>query len=273
MKNILKTPKDWAKTHMTKILTTIFVILIIIIIVGSCSLYHYSSELENLFKTSTSTISELNRNVSRLRTERENSKDKYSDLLKEFEEYRANTDKLMALQPLESYISKDEIEEIMKEIPMGSPFRVPYMVTAFFGESVGSHGRYRNNHKGWDIIPDHKCGFDPKESFIITPFAPGVVENFSIDRIYGKSLTIRHSERVRTFYAHGEKVYNRAVPGKEVDSDTAIMFMGNTGSVFSPIGAGGKHLHFELQVLVGDGVWKSIDPKPFMVQPKTNAMS
>lgn len=186
---------------------------------------------------------------------------------KEFSAYKSNTGKLLALKPLESFVSEDEITEIMKEIPTGCPFRFPWVVTAFFGESVGSHGRHRTNHKGWDMIPDPKYGINPEESFILTPFAPGIVEQTLISRVYGKSIYIRHSDRVRTFYSHGEKIYFRSTVGKEVDSDTAIMYMGNTGSVYSSTGNGGHHLHFELQVLVKEGMWVSIDPKPFMVQP------
>ena len=178
-------------------------------------------------------------------------------LNREFQQYKENQEMINALIPLRDYMSDDEILDVMKEIPHGYIFRDGFDITSFFGESIGWHGVYRTSHKGVDITAK-------TEDWLITPLSGGESVQFAIDKVYGKSLTINHSERVQSFYAHGSNVYNRATVGRFVESDTIIMKMGNTGMVYSPDGGSGAHLHFEIRVMVAPDKWIAIDPLPFL---------
>lgn len=171
-----------------------------------------------------------------------------------------NAEIMIALSPLRDLISDDEIEELIKIIPRGNTYRNAFQVTAGFGESIGYHGKPRRNHTGFDSIPVAPETAD----WTITPLSDGVVKNFGVDSVYGKYVTIRHSDRVETFYAHLDKIYYSGTTGKIVDSDSKIGVMGGTGLVSSDVNnGGGKHLHMELRVWVSDR-WVSIDPLPFM---------
>lgn len=156
---------------------------------------------------------------------------------REFQEYKENVEMIIALKPLQDYYSDDEIEEIIKEIPHGYIFRNGFHPTAFYGDSIGLHGKYRTDHKGLD-------GYGKKGDRYITPIASGIVTNSGEDSVYGKYVYVQHSERVRSFYGHGEKIYDRARTGREVGPDDVIMLMGETGM------ADGKHVHSELQICV-----------------------
>jgi len=169
----------------------------------------------------------------------------------EIEEIKKNAEMMIALRPLKDYYTDDEISEILKEIPHGKIFRGDFRCAANFGESVGFHGAWRLRHQGWDIYP---VGDD----WMITPLAAGESVNFSDNNIYGLNITIQHSERVQSFYAHGETVYNRATRGNMVEADTVIMKMGESGL------ADGPHLHFEIRVKVGANKYVAIDPEPFV---------
>lgn len=171
-----------------------------------------------------------------------------------------NYEIMTALKPLEDLLSEDEIDELIKDIPHGSFFRVPFQITAGFGESIGFHGVPRTKHRGIDAIPKNADSAD----WTITPVGSGVVEDIGISDVYGKHITIRHSENIRTFYAHLETIYYSAEVGSIVTPDTKIGLMGNTGMTSSDSEFGdGSHLHAEYQVWVGDR-WVSINPLPFL---------
>jgi len=171
-----------------------------------------------------------------------------------------NAEIMVALSPLKDLISDDEIDELISLIPRGNPYRNAFQVTAGFGESVGYHGEPRTNHKGFDSIPVNPGTAD----WSITPIGKGIIKNYGYDAVFGKYITIRHSERVETFYGHLDKIFYSGTTGKEVGPDTKIGIMGGTGLVSSDRkDGGGKHLHAELRVWVSDR-WVHINLLPFI---------
>ena len=132
-----------------------------------------------------------------------------------------------------------------------SPFRCPYTVTSEFGSMEGRGGERRPcGHTGIDLwCPDPYIG----------PAADGVVVEADIDEIYGKYIIIQHTPTMRTKYAHGEIIYDRALPGCTVTRSMVIMKMGNTGY------SSNDHLHFEVQELI-DGEWVAVDPIPLLTE-------
>ncbi|MDA3812372.1 MAG: M23 family metallopeptidase [Spirochaetaceae bacterium] len=167
----------------------------------------------------------------------------------EIEKIKENAALMLALDPLRDLMDESDISDLMKEIPHGKIFFEQMGITAGFGESVDNHGKYRSKHKANDVIP---LG----EDFRVSPFAAGTVTQIGQDNIFGKFIYIQHSERVRSFYAHAEKIFYTALPGSEVTIDDVIMIMGDTGL------SDGPHVHFQIEVFTGER-WVPIDPKPF----------
>ncbi|MCP4336431.1 MAG: M23 family metallopeptidase [Mycoplasma sp.] len=94
-------------------------------------------------------------------------------------------------------------------------------------------------------------------NWIVTPIGDGVVEEFGENRIFGKYVLIKHSERVYSFYAHLDKIYYAGTTGAVVTEDTAIGIMGNTGY------SDNSHLHYELRIWTGKDM-ERINGLPFM---------
>ena len=156
-----------------------------------------------------------------------------------------------SLGELSNKIPMEELEFLLTKIPVGDVFRVPYKVTAKFGESPGINGTYRDNHIGVDLVPI-------EYNWLITPLAEGFVEDFSVNSRLGKNITIKHNEYVKTVYAHNRTIYDRATTGKTVKANDAISFMGSTGI------SDGIHLHLELWIFTSIG-WIAIDPTPYLL--------
>ena len=70
---------------------------------------------------------------------------------------------------------------------------------------------------------------------------------------YGNSVVIDHGNNVLTHYAHLNRVAVRK--GQSVQPGDVIGYEGSTGDSTGP------HLHFEVHV---GGLWKQIDPQPWM---------
>ena len=157
-------------------------------------------------------------------------------------------DKIASLQ-LVGFTSPIEMENIIKTLPLSSPFDSPFKVTARFGEGPGFGGAYRTSHQGTDLVPSG--------SWYVRSMWPGVVTDIGIDRYFGKYIVVQHTDTIRTRYHHLEKIYNTALPESVVDHDTKIGVMGATGY------ADGAHLHVELQVYNGEQ-WVSVDIYPFL---------
>ena len=96
----------------------------------------------------------------------------------------------------------------------------------------------------------------------IYPTAPGIVIDDGVDPVHGKNLLIENTERIRTRFSHLNKYYRRAVTGKEVDTNTLIGEMGNTGY------SKNAHLHYEIWVKVAEDKWIKIDAKAFLKRGK-----
>ena len=184
----------------------------------------------------------------------------YDELIVEHEDLQRDMSFIASISPLRNILTADEITTLLKEVPTGDIFVDAAVVTAPYGISIGYHGKPRSDHRGVDIYP-----IDPElMKWSIMPLSDGVVETFGENDVYGKFIIVRHSERVRTFYGHLNKIYYAGTTGRKVSNDTMIGVMGNSGMTSSQTkNGGGKHVHFEVQVFDGF-TWVSIDPEPFM---------
>ena len=178
----------------------------------------------------------------------------YENIKNRYEELKLNFSFIASISPLRNIMSPDEISTLLKEVPHGNIFETPFIVSAEYGISIGYHGHPRTDHRGIDIYP-----VNPEEmKWDITAFSSGFVEGFGENYVYGKYVIIRHSERVRSFYGHLAKIYYSGTTGREVNENTVIGILGDTGI------SDGCHCHFEVQVWDGDN-WISIDPFMFLI--------
>ena len=187
----------------------------------------------------------------------------YDELIVEHEQTIRDMAYIASISPLRNVMSPIEISKLLKEVPHGNIFFTPFHISAEYGISIGYHGEPRTDHRGMDchpIVPANNLSMDMR----VKPIASGYVETIGDNDVYGKFVIVRHSERVRSFSGHLQKIFYTAIPGEQVTADTVIGIMGNTGMVYSDHGGGGKHVHFEVQVWDGD-TWVSIDPEMFMI--------
>ena len=86
-------------------------------------------------------------------------------------------------------------------------------------------------------------------------------------RSYGEYIVINHHDGTMTLYAHGKPGSRLVKKGDKVTQGQQIMSVGNTGNVLprpsksNP--TGGKHLHFEVQILK-NGKAVAVNPAPFL---------
>ncbi len=172
--------------------------------------------------------------------------------------YKENVEELTALGPLKDALPWEELIQLLGELPRVNLFDTNWDVTANFGESVGYHGRLRSIHEGLDMMMYGGDG-------LARAYASGRVIDIGWDDKYGKYLTIQHSDNVRTFYAHAETIFYAADLGQEVIAGQPILRVGHTGQVYSSVGNDGTHLHFELQIKVGE-TWVPINPRPWLTK-------
>ncbi|MCP4395578.1 MAG: hypothetical protein GY804_15125, partial [Alphaproteobacteria bacterium] len=111
--------------------------------------------------------SDLIRDMTVITTAYDNLIVEYEALTREYQDYRDNKEQRVAIDPIENLFDADEIPELLKSIPTGTPFRGSFSVTSPFGESVGFHGSLRDDHQGTDMTPDGG-------NWIVTPIGDGV---------------------------------------------------------------------------------------------------
>jgi murein DD-endopeptidase MepM/ murein hydrolase activator NlpD len=87
-------------------------------------------------------------------------------------------------------------------------------------------------HMGVDLLPG--------SSDAVKPAKAGKIVMAHDYQDYGNTVIIRHDRGIETLYAHLASMNVRE--GQDVDVDTVIGMVGNTGS------STGKHLHFEISV-------------------------
>jgi len=123
----------------------------------------------------------------------------------------------------------------LKDVLMALPVRYPvadYYVSSRFG--MRSHpisGRPRF-HAGVDLVT--------RSDDRVFPAKEGKVVLARDYHTYGKTIILRHERGIETLYAHLDEIFVKE--GQEVDFDTVIGLVGNTGA------STGKHLHFEVTV-------------------------
>lgn len=112
------------------------------------------------------------------------------------------------------------------------PFNGSYPITQLFGVNPQDYPG-TNGHMGID--------WGMPLGTVIFPAMPGkVISAGWNDQGYGNLVILEHPNKIKTYYAHLEKV--SVLMGKEVDKNDAIGYSGNTGNSTGP------HLHFEYRV-------------------------
>ncbi len=226
------------------------IVVLIMYLFMLASINENQSKLITEQETRINEQSDLIRDMTVITTAYDNLVVEYEALTREYQDYRDNNEKRVALSPLEELLSENEISAMIKQIPKGTPHRGSFSVTSPFGESVGYHGSLRDDHQGTDTTPDDG-------DWMVTSVGDGVVEEYGENRIFGKYILIKHTEYIYSFYAHLEKIYYTGITGKIVTNDTVIGLMGSTGYSDSP------HLHSELRLWTGER-FISVDGLPFM---------
>lgn len=171
------------------------------------------------------------------------------ELKKEVAELREDMDRLAALQEIAPFVEPDYLALVVDKLVPATPFDSPFKITARWGEGPGYNGGYRTSHAGTDIVPEG--------SSRVRPTWDGVVEEISIDRFLGKYIIVDHGDGVRTRYAHLDTIFNTALPGQRVTTETVIGVMGSTGY------SDAAHLHLELLIFAGDN-WHDVDIYSFL---------
>lgn len=104
-------------------------------------------------------------------------------------------------------------------------------VSSGYGPRRGGAGRY---HYGLDIFT--------RSPTPIYAGGDGVVEDVKSMRGYGRTITIRHNDRVKTRYAHLSAYEQGLRPGDRIATGTLIGYTGDSGN------ATAIHLHYEIIV-------------------------
>jgi murein DD-endopeptidase MepM/ murein hydrolase activator NlpD len=123
----------------------------------------------------------------------------------------------------------------LKDVLMALPVRYPvtdYYVSSRFGmrnHPISGRPRF---HAGVDLVT--------RTDDRVFPAKEGKVVLARDYHTYGKTIILRHERGIETLYAHLDEIYVQE--GQEVDFDTPIGMVGNTGA------STGKHLHFEVTV-------------------------
>jgi murein DD-endopeptidase MepM/ murein hydrolase activator NlpD len=82
---------------------------------------------------------------------------------------------------------------------------------------------------------------------------PGVVARIGVSPSYGRFVEVVHSDGLSSFYAHLKKAARYMKPGRIVEPDEVLGFVGSSGHSTGP------HLHFEIRK---DGA--PLNPESFM---------
>ena len=159
----------------------------------------------------------------------------------------------------------DEIQEfegarrdLVRLTPSRSPLaRADFVLTSPFGDRRNPFTKGRDFHAALDLAA--RVGTD-----VLAP-ADGVVlfaGRYSLQRSvawwrYGNLVILGHGEHFLTVYGHLDEV--RVTKGQQVSQGQVIATVGSTGMSTSP------HLHYEVRRLGGDGVFRPVDPRIYIL--------
>jgi murein DD-endopeptidase MepM/ murein hydrolase activator NlpD len=121
--------------------------------------------------------------------------------------------------------------DVLTALPSAMPLKDFSLSSTFGMRSHPVTGRPKF-HMGVDLVPS--------SSDEVRPAKVGKVVMAHDYQDYGNTVIIRHDRGIETLYAHLANINVRE--GQDVDVDTVIGTVGNTGS------STGKHLHFEVSV-------------------------
>jgi murein DD-endopeptidase MepM/ murein hydrolase activator NlpD len=136
----------------------------------------------------------------------------------------------------------EELEKIIKTLPLGAPLAHYEITSGFGGRSDPFHGK-QGFHAGVDFVSAYRAP--------ILATAPGTVIFTGVKDNYGKVVEIDHGHGIVTRYAHLHRI---VVPlGQRVQTRQQVAELGSTGRSTGP------HLHYEVLV---NGVAQ--DPEKFL---------
>lgn len=121
------------------------------------------------------------------------------------------------------------LEETLNGLPLGKPHQ---------GSISSGYGYRRNPFTGRGIGFHSGVDFRGKMGDTIKATGKGVVTFAGYNGGYGRSIEIKHSETLRTYYAHLSKIDVKE--GDIINSGQHIGLLGNTGRSTGP------HLHYEI---------------------------
>jgi len=153
-------------------------------------------------------------------------------------------------------------------------------VPDFAGQLPGSPRSYRNGvHEGVDIYgppkgtPIYAAGsgviiradidyeeftYEERTAILKEAASASDTPDDVLDRLNGRQVWIHHGDGVITRYSHLDGIAHGVVPGKAVDADTIIGYMGNSGTSDGVANSqDGVHLHFEI-IVDGYSFWKDL---------------
>lgn len=131
----------------------------------------------------------------------------------------------------------DEVEknralaDVLNALPSAMPL-TEYSLSSPFGMRTHPVSGKPKFHTGVDLLP--ASGDE------VRPAKAGKVVMAHEYQDYGNTVIIRHDRGIETLYGHLASISVKE--GQDVDHDTVIGVVGNTGS------STGKHLHFEISV-------------------------
>ena len=158
--------------------------------------------------------------------------------------------------------SLDDLKKLIylaSNLPIGSPFQEPFLVTSPFGARDESFlGGGDDVHYGIDIIPKSRKAHAP-----IYSTASGEIIEFGISDVYGKYILFRTDHGYIMKYAHLSKIFYQNSDGKvkgvKIPKGKKLALMGKTGKAF------GFHLHYEIRMydeVLGD--YRQLDPSEIL---------
>lgn len=142
----------------------------------------------------------------------------------------------------QSYNYLCELHNKTKNIPVFTPI-YNSKITSKYGLRKHPYKKKNIHHRGLDIAGKKKSP--------IFAAADGIVESTAKIRSYGNTVIIRHSNQIKTLYAHLSQITVKT--GDKVILGEKIGYQGATGR------ASGEHLHFEVRIRGRD-----VNPQNFL---------
>lgn len=224
------------------ILIVILFVFLFVVVVGYSRADKLSKELTEDIEAAEFLLTDINLKLS-------NERITTTKLRQGIEDIKTDMERLLALRPIIDLLDPIDKDYMLRHLNPGRVFDSKTRMTSSFGESTGIGQLWRNGHRGLDLVPEG-------DWHILAPWS-GYSSSIGIDEIYGKFIIVHVTDTLRFKVAHLSSIFYTASPGEYIEAGDVIGVMGNTGM------SDGAHLHFELQVLIGED-WRAIDCEPWV---------